>query len=98
MDMFGHVWGDLFTKIDVTDGLDGFDRPVFVALGRHDFIVAPPSSWEPILPLFSDITVRIFEKSGHTPQFEEAWRFDKELLDWMRQRSSKPLSISAESV
>ena len=85
MDMFNHVWGDLFTKIDVTDGLEGFDRPVFMALGRHDFIVAPPSSWDPILPLFSDVTVRIFEESGHTPQFEEAERFDRELLDWMKQ-------------
>lgn len=84
MDMFNHVWGDLFTKIDVTDGLEGFDRPVFLALGRHDFIVAPPSSWDPILPLFSDVTVRIFEESGHTPQFEEAERFDRELLDWMK--------------
>jgi proline iminopeptidase len=87
MDMFGHVWGGLFTKIDVTDGLDRLDRPVFMALGRHDFIVAPPSSWDPILPLFSDITVRVFEKSGHTPQFEEAERFDKELLEWMQQKS-----------
>lgn len=85
MDMFNHVWGDLFTKIDVTDGLEEFDRPVFMALGRHDFIVAPPSSWDPILPLFSDVTVRIFEESGHTPPFEEAERFDRELLDWMRQ-------------
>jgi len=85
MDMFNHVWGDLFTKIDVTDGLEGFDRPVFMALGRHDFIVAPPSSWDAILPLFSDVTVRIFEESGHTPQFEEAERFDRELLDWMQQ-------------
>lgn len=87
MDMFNYVWGDLFAKIDVTDGLDSFDRPVFMALGRHDFIVAPPSSWDPILPLFSDITVRIFEESGHTPQFEESERFDRELLGWMQQRS-----------
>ena len=83
IDMFDHVWGDLFTKIDVTAGLQGFDRPVFMALGRHDFIVAPPSSWDPILPLFSDVTVQVFEESGHTPQFEEPERFDRELLRWM---------------
>lgn len=49
-----------------------------MALGRHDFIVAPPSS------RFADVTVRIFEKSGHTPQYEEAERFDRELLHWMQ--------------
>ena len=33
------------------------------------------------------ITVRIFEESGHTPQFEESERFDRELLGWMQQHS-----------
>jgi proline iminopeptidase len=87
MDMFGYVWGELFAAIDVTVGLDTFDRPVFMALGRHDFIVAPPSSWSPIRPHFKDLTIRVFEESGHTPQFEEPERFDRELLDWMRGRS-----------
>jgi proline iminopeptidase len=87
MDMFNHVWGNVFTKIDVTEGLDTFDRPVFLALGRHDFIVAPPASWDAIRTRFADLTIRIFEKSGHTPQFEEPDLFDRELLDWMRSRS-----------
>lgn len=84
MDMFGYVWGELFAAIDVTVGLDTFDRPVFMALGRHDFIVGPPSSWDPIKPRFKDLTTRVFEESGHTPQFEEPERFDRELLDWMK--------------
>ena len=87
MDMFGYVWGELFAAIDVTDGLDTFDRPVFMALGRSDFIVGPPSTWEPIKPHFKDLTVRVFEESGHTPQFEEPERFDRELLDWMKGHS-----------
>lgn len=87
MDMFNHVWGNVFTKIDVAEGLDTFDRPVFLALGRHDFIVAPPASWDALAPKFADLTIRIFEKSGHTPQFEEPELFDGELLAWMRSRS-----------
>ena len=83
MDMFGHVWGNLFAEIDVTDGLEQLDLPVFLALGRYDFIVAPPSSWDPIKSKFRDLTIRIFEKSGHTPQFEEPELFDEELLDWI---------------
>src|SRR5262245_37189158 len=86
MDMFNHVWGKLFAEIDVTQGLDQFDRPVFLALGRYDFIVAPPASWDPITPKFKDLTIRIFERSGHTPQLEEPELFDAELLRWMDSR------------
>jgi proline iminopeptidase len=83
MEMIGHVWGRTFAHIDVTTGLDSFDRPVFMALGRYDFIVAPPSTWDPILPMFQDLTLRVYERSGHTPQYEEAALFDQDLLDWM---------------
>jgi proline iminopeptidase len=83
MDMINHVWGRTFVEIDITQGLDTFDLPVFLAIGRYDFLVAPPSSWDPIRSAFKDLTVRVFEESGHTPQYEEAALFDQELLDWM---------------
>lgn len=84
MDMFNYVWGTLLAEIDITQGLDALDRPVFLALGRYDFLVAPHSSWNSVKPQFKDLTVRIFEKSGHTPQYEQADLFDSELLNWMR--------------
>lgn len=83
MDMFNHVWGRIFRDLDITRGLETFNRPVFLALGRYDFLVAPPSSWEPLRPLFKDLTVRVFERSGHTPQYEEAAAFDEELVQWI---------------
>jgi proline iminopeptidase len=86
-DMFGYVWGKLFAEIDATQGLEHFDRPVFAALGRYDFIVAPPASWDPIKSMFQRLTIRIFEKSGHTPQFEEPELFDENLLAWMNDNS-----------
>jgi proline iminopeptidase len=85
MDMFNYVWGRVFRDIDITEGLEALDRPVFLALGRYDFIVAPPSSWDPVRPKFQDLTVRVFERSGHTPQYEQADLFDEELLRWLRQ-------------
>ena len=87
MDMFGHVWGKLFAEIDVSRGLEEFDRPVFLALGRYDFIVAPPSSWDPVKSKFKNLTIRIFERSGHTPQFEEPELFDRALISWMKETS-----------
>ncbi len=35
-----------FLDIDITQGLDNFDRPVFLAQGLYDFRVAPPSTWK----------------------------------------------------
>jgi proline iminopeptidase len=85
-DMIDHVWGRVFRDIDITQGLATFDRPVFLALGRYDFLVAPPSAWDALRPQFRDLTVRVFERSGHTPQYEEAVLFDAELLRWMKER------------
>lgn len=85
MDMFNYVWGEVFRDIDITQGLETFDRPVFLALGRYDFLVAPPSMWDPIRPKFRELTVCVFEQSGHTPQYEEPALFDAELLRWMKE-------------
>jgi proline iminopeptidase len=85
-DMFDYVWGEVFRDIDIARGLETFDRPVLLALGRYDFLVAPPSSWDAVRPKFRDLTVRVFERTGHTPQLEEAALFDAELLGWMKAR------------
>jgi proline iminopeptidase len=83
MEMLDHVWGTLFAEIDIARGLEEFDRPVFLALGKYDFLVAPPSSWDRVKMSFNDLTVRVYEESGHTPQYEQAALFDSELLRWM---------------
>lgn len=84
MEMFGHVWGRVFRDIDITQNLAALDRPVFLALGRYDFLAGPPSSWDPIRPQFRNLTVRVFEQSGHNPQIEEPDLFDDELLRWIQ--------------
>ncbi|MCI0696835.1 alpha/beta hydrolase, partial [candidate division KSB1 bacterium] len=86
MEMVGYVWGKVFRDIDITQGLSTFNHPVFLALGRYDFIAAPPCSWDPIRPKFRNLTVRVFERSGHTPQYEEPELFDAELLRWIEER------------
>lgn len=86
-EVFERVWGEVFAAIDITQSLDTLERPVLLALGRYDFLVAPPSSWDRVRPAFRDLTVRVFERSGHTPQCEEAELFDAELLGWLRNKS-----------
>ena len=87
MDMFGYVWGKVFAEIDITNGLEQFNCPVFLALGRYNFIVAPPSTWDPLKSKFKNLTIRVFERSGHTPQFEEAELFDRQFVNWVKETS-----------
>jgi pimeloyl-ACP methyl ester carboxylesterase len=59
--------------------------PTFVAMGKYDY-VDPYTLWKG----FDDIrglTVKVFDKSGHTPQLEESDLFDRELLGWLRESS-----------
>lgn len=70
-------------EIEVPRGLESFDRPVLLVYGRFEFLVAPAHSWDPLRAKFKNFTVRIFEKSAHSPQYEEADLFDAELLKWL---------------
>lgn len=81
--MFDYVWGKIFAEIDITQGLENFNKPVFLALGKFDYLVAPFYSWNALRPYFKNLTVRLFEKSSHTPQFEEPDAFDRELIKWL---------------
>jgi proline iminopeptidase len=86
MPAFDHLWGEVFRDLDIRQGLDAMDAPVLLALGRYDYLVAPYGTWEPYRDGFRDLTVRVFEKSGHTPQLEESALFDAELLRWLSER------------
>ncbi|MBS0625165.1 MAG: alpha/beta hydrolase [Verrucomicrobia bacterium] len=86
MTIFEYVWGTLFKEIDITKGLKEFDKPVFLALGRYDYIVAPPDSWEPLRSQFKDVSICVFEQSGHSPFYEEPELFDGKLLNWLHSR------------
>lgn len=88
-EVFDHIWGKLFRDIDLSKNLDTFNKPVFLALGRYDFLVAPQSSWDSIRSKFKDLTICLFERSGHTPQYEEAPSFDAKLLAWLHRKATK---------
>jgi proline iminopeptidase len=89
MPVFDHLWGETFRDIDIAEGLDRLEMPVLLALGRYDFLVAPYHTWEPYRDRFRDLTLRVFERSGHTPQFEESDLFDAELQAWLRRKGAQ---------
>ncbi|HMZ80641.1 MAG TPA: alpha/beta hydrolase [Acidobacteriota bacterium] len=87
MPMFDYVWGEVFRDIDITKNLELVTMPVWLALGRYDYQVPPAYLWEPVREKFNNLTVRVFERSGHNPHCEEPALFDAELLGWILKNS-----------
>lgn len=83
MPLMDFLYGVVLRDLDISLGLEAFHKPVFLALGRFDYIIAPPCAWDPFRPKFHNLTVRVFERSGHSPHQEEAPLFDAELLRWI---------------
>ncbi|MCA1403429.1 hypothetical protein I6F26_02280 [Ensifer sp. IC3342] len=84
--VFDHLWGEVFRDIDIRQGLDRLKMPIMLALGRFDYLVAPASTWDEYRADVSDLTIRLFERSGHTPQLEESAAFDDALLEFLLRR------------
>lgn len=85
MPILDFFYGVALRDLDITQGLENFHLPIFLALGRFDYIIAPASSWDPFRPKFKHLTVRIFERSAHSPHYEEQTLFDAELLKWLKE-------------
>jgi len=81
-EVMDYLWQKVFREIDITKNLEKLNIPILLGLGRYDYW-NPPYLWERIRPHFIDLTIRVFEKSGHTPQYEEPNLFDQELLQWL---------------
>lgn len=73
------VWGEMFDQYRIQGPIT---IPVFLGLGRYDYW-NPPHLWESERKHFTDLTIRVFERSGHTPQLEESVSFNDELLSWI---------------
>jgi proline iminopeptidase len=82
-----HVLGKLAPAWDITAGASALQTPIFIALGRHDYLV-PHVLWDGVAGLLPRATVRIFEQSGHQPFYEEPALFADAVTDWMRAQGS----------
>ena len=81
----GIIWGSMFADYDLASVLEAIKCPIFLALGRYDYF-NPVHLWEKYRKHSSNLTIRIFEKSGHTPQLEEPHNFDEELMKWLKRK------------
>jgi proline iminopeptidase len=89
MPIIDYLWGEVFRDIDITKNINLLEAPVFLALGIHDYLVAPFYTWQPLRNQFKNLTIKLFEKSGHNPQLEEAALFDDELKNWLLECADK---------
>jgi proline iminopeptidase len=83
-----HVMGTLAPAWDVTVGSSTLRVPIFIAQGRHDYVV-PHVLWEGIAARLPTATFHLFEKSGHQPFFEEPHLFAATLAEWMTRTSDR---------
>jgi proline iminopeptidase len=68
------ILGSLLPGWDVTVSPASLRAPILIAHGRHDYVV-PWVLWETIVETLPAATLRVFERSGHQPFFEEPAEF-----------------------
>ena len=72
---------------DVRENIPNFNKPVYIAAGRHDWIT-PVSQSEVMDALYPKSSLTIFEESGHMPFIEEQEKFITNLLSFLQRGSS----------
>ncbi len=84
MPIIDRLWGEAFGQLNLLDRLPHLDKPVFLGLGRHDYLVGPVSLWDAVDERCPHVTKVVFEQSGHNPMQEQAAAFEAQLLAWLR--------------
>ncbi|WP_018234058.1 alpha/beta fold hydrolase [Thioalkalivibrio thiocyanodenitrificans] len=76
------VFRDFFSNYSLSASWPESGTPVLVIMGRHDYVV-PHVLWDGIRSTLPDLSFRLFEHSGHTPQLEEPVLFDGVFMKWL---------------
>jgi proline iminopeptidase len=74
---------DLFKNYDIAKRPGEVATPVFLAIGRYDYL-CPYFTWDDRKDVLPNLSYNLFEKSGHFPMVEEQELFDKKLIEWIK--------------
>lgn len=85
MPIMDELWGKTFARLDLIQRLADVRMPVYIGLGRYDYLVAPVALWDAVDGLYPHVDKVIFEKSGHQPMLEEPEAFDQSFSKWLDQ-------------
>ncbi|QYK62116.1 alpha/beta hydrolase [Paenibacillus sp. S25] len=83
MPIIDYLWGEAFGNMNLIQSLADIHKPVFIGLGRYDYLVAPVSLWDRVDDTYENVKKVIFEYSGHNPMFEEPHCLDQTLAKWI---------------
>jgi proline iminopeptidase len=78
-----HVFNVVLKDYDVAQSPERITAPVFLALGRYDYVV-PYTLWNDKTEKLPDLSIKLFERSGHYAMFEEQALFDASLIEWAK--------------
>jgi len=82
MPAIDYLWGDEFARIHLLERLPKLSLPIYLGLGKYDFLVSPNSLWDGADRLAADLKKTVFERSGHYPMLEEPETFDADFAAW----------------
>ncbi len=85
--LFAQLFGRLIQGWDVRTDAGSLRRPLLLAHGRSDYTV-PAALWEGLVEALPDATLRLFDRSGHQPFFEEPEALARAVEDWMKRPDS----------
>lgn len=77
-----HILGTMLPGWSVSSAAPALRTPMLIAHGQHDYVV-PWALWADIVKDLPTATLRVFEKSGHQPFFEEPAEFAAVFGDWL---------------
>jgi proline iminopeptidase len=78
-----HYQLEILKDYDLAEESEPVAAPVFLGLGRYDYI-APYTLWNnERRAAFPNLTYHLFSKSGHFPQIEEPELVDSKLIEWI---------------
>ncbi len=83
--MTDRFFGVILADYDLRPELSEIEAPIFLALGRHDYAV-PYETWEDSRESAPNLTLHLFDRSGHFPMLEERGLFDGRLIAWLEEQ------------
>jgi proline iminopeptidase len=83
IDILHYLYNNIFSNYHMFKDGRSVSVPTFLAQGRYDYVY-PYTLWNGC-DTIQGLKIKIFDKSGHTPQLEENGLFDTELLKWINE-------------
>ena len=81
-----HLFTVVFKDYDMFDPAVNISVPVFVALGKYDYVI-PHSLWKDEYESIADFQLIRMDSCGHSPQLEVQEEFDRALINWLSSKS-----------